>query len=731
MLVPFFFQAQNQAKIDSLLKLLKKDNDTNYVNHCLAIGANYRPVNKDSCLAYIHKAIAFSEKKKLNIQRNRSIARLGFTYGKLGRIDEAVKAYERLIDIYEKDKDKEGISFAYNSIGYVYKGAGDHVKAREYYTKSLEVCKSNNDQEGIGIAYYNLGTSFLIEGKYPKALEYLLKAIPIFEELKNYDRMATSYNSVAGVYFLQENSPEAEKFYKKIINIEVKTDQEENIATATFNIGLLRQTALSFDTALVYLNKAMNSYIALGNKQGIADCNKAIGNLYVSLKKYPEAKETLLKGLKGMQETGDKAGMSEVYRYLGEVCAFTGNYDEAISYHQRSLELAKETNFTELIKLAALSMYNTYKLKGDNKNALTMFEMAADLQDTLLNQKSIEEMAALKANFEAEQREREVAINRKSREEIHQTEISKQRALIYTFAIGGIIVLVLLVYAWRAYLQKNKANREISFQKTIIEEKNKNIIDSINYSRNIQQAILPSDNYFKKLLPDSFILYKPKDIVSGDFYFVGSPADQKKGKQVIFGVADCTGHGVPGAFLTLLGKTFIQLGLTDASVNSCAEALNFLNRGVSEILNKRSEDKRLVRDGMDIALCSLNYETMSLGFSGAKNNAYVFRDGEIIELKADKHAIGELNELDELPLYADKDMKVEKGDVVYLFSDGFVDQFGGTEGKKFKSKNLKERLKAMKDVPMDEQKRVMEKIFDDWKGSNEQVDDVCLMGIRI
>jgi serine phosphatase RsbU (regulator of sigma subunit) len=152
---------------------------------------------------------------------------------------------------------------------------------------------------------------------------------------------------------------------------------------------------------------------------------------------------------------------------------------------------------------------------------------------------------------------------------------------------------------------------------------------------------------------------------------------------------------------------------------------------VTEILDKRNEDRKGVRDGMDIALCSINYESMKLGFAGAKNGAIVLRNGEIIELKPDKHAIGELNDAGELLPYVSKEMEVKKGDVIYVFSDGFVDQFGGAEGKKFKTKQLKEKLLSITSLNMIEQKSALEKIFDEWKGSYEQVDDVCLMGIKI
>jgi serine phosphatase RsbU (regulator of sigma subunit)/uncharacterized protein HemY len=639
------------------------------------------------------------------------------------------KKIDSLINAIEKESDPGSKAKTYNVLAAQYRKIPDFNKARACYEKSLEISQQIKDDEGVGKAYFNLGSSYLVEGKYPRTLDYMLKAISAFETAKSYDLLASSYNSAAGVYFLQEKLEEAEKLYRKILTLKGKTKKEQVLATATYNIGLLRQRQKSFDSSLVYLNKAMESFSASDDKQGVADCYKAIGNVYSDTKRFDEAEAMLLKSLKAMEETGDNAGMSEVYRYLGEVSREKKNYDKAITYQKRSLQLAQELSFTELISLSAQSLSETYKAKGDSKNALEMFELGTRLRDTLLNQKSIEQIAELKAAFEAEQQERETEIKQKAREEVHQAELSKQKALSWAFAIGGIIVLILGGIALRAYLQKKKANKEISFQKAIIEEKNKNIIDSINYSRNIQQAILPSDAYFKKLLPDSFVLYKPKDIVSGDFYFVGVPANQSK--TVLFGVADCTGHGVPGAFLTLLGKTFIQLGLNEKNVNNCAMALDHLNAGVSEILNKRSEDKRAVRDGMDIALCSLNYQTMLLGFSGAKNNAYLFRNGRIIEMKADKHAIGELNDKDELPLYSNHDLNIEKGDIVYLFSDGFVDQFGGTEGKKFKSKQLKEKLSTMNNIPMSEQKSILEKIFLDWKGSNEQIDDICIMGIRI
>lgn len=272
---------------------------------------------------------------------------------------------------------------------------------------------------------------------------------------------------------------------------------------------------------------------------------------------------------------------------------------------------------------------------------------------------------------------------------------------------------------------------EINRQKNLIEIKNKETLDSINYAKRIQTALIPSQESFNSNFEDSFALWEPKDIVSGDFYWASTTkttfTDSENKSLTVFCVGDCTGHGVPGAIISVIGLKLLNLSITTPSINSTSEALDFLHQQFSKTFKNNSSDY-IIRDGMDVAICAIDKENNKLYFSGAKNGIYIVRENELIEFKGDKQSIGSETQIES---YTQHSFNLQKGDAIYLYSDGFADQFGGEKGKKFMYKSLKSILLSNSSLPMSEQKTILYNAFIDWKGNLEQTDDVCLVGVRV
>jgi len=267
---------------------------------------------------------------------------------------------------------------------------------------------------------------------------------------------------------------------------------------------------------------------------------------------------------------------------------------------------------------------------------------------------------------------------------------------------------------------------EVVRQKEEIEIKNKHITDSIRYAKHIQNAILPPDTFVKKLLPKSFIFYKPKDIVSGDFYWIS-----KRDGLIMYAAVDCTGHGVPGAFMSIVGHNQLNYAVEVKKARESNIILDLLNQGVEKTLREKGVDNPSgVKDGMDLALCIIDYKNMKLQFSGANNPLCLIRDNELIQVKGDRQAIGGSYE-DELPKFEKHEMDLRKGDILYTFSDGYPDQFGGTDGRKFMKKRFRELLLKIHKDPMQEQKKLLNDILVEWQGDEEQVDDILVMGVKI
>ena len=265
---------------------------------------------------------------------------------------------------------------------------------------------------------------------------------------------------------------------------------------------------------------------------------------------------------------------------------------------------------------------------------------------------------------------------------------------------------------------------QISRQKDEIEEQKKQIMDSIHYARRIQNAILPSDDFVKKVLPDSFVLYKPKDIVSGDFYW----ATEREGKS-IFAVVDCTGHGVPGAFMSIVGSNNLNYAVNVSGARKPSDILDALNEGVTHSLRQR-EATNSVKDGMDVALCAIDFKTKKLEFAGAYNPVYHVRNNVMTEIGGDKFPIGAFIG-EELKKFKNNEIDLLEGDTVYIFSDGYKDQFGGEKGKKFLSKRFKDLIVEISQKPVHEQKETLDKTIEFWMKDYSQVDDILIIGVKI
>ncbi len=290
--------------------------------------------------------------------------------------------------------------------------------------------------------------------------------------------------------------------------------------------------------------------------------------------------------------------------------------------------------------------------------------------------------------------------------------------LIVTGLIIGIAVVSLKL------LRTNRKNNKIlKVQNEIIEEKNKDITDSINYAKRLQTAILPPKDFVNSVLPEHFIIYQPKDIVSGDFYWVSHHESK-----IMLAAIDCTGHGVPGALLSIVGHNAINQAVNELGILQPSKVLDSMNTLIKKILHQDKGSD--IRDGMDMALCTFDKHTNTLEYAGANNPVFILSDGKLNIIKGSKLTVGSMEE-EKVEPPVNHSVQLKKGDCFYIFSDGYVDQFGGKDNKKFKTSKFQELLISINNQAMPEQEKSISKAFNDWKGKNEQVDDVLIIGIRV
>ena len=302
--------------------------------------------------------------------------------------------------------------------------------------------------------------------------------------------------------------------------------------------------------------------------------------------------------------------------------------------------------------------------------------------------------------------------------EMVQKEYLKESAIALAIILG--LAFILILYARKVLKEEEKQQRKMREQSEIIAEKNRDITDSINYAQKIQNSILPALTDFAQVFTDFGILYKPKDIVAGDFYFM-----EREGDYVYIAAADCTGHGVPGAMVSVICSNALSFAINEKGLKSTREILDVVREIV---VDKFQGSPDGIKDGMDVSLCRINVITNELEYSGANNPIYILKDGELNVLKPDKQPIGQFEKAK--PFESHK-RALDKGDLIYMFSDGYADQFGGARGKKLKYKPFKELILSLKDMSLDQQMLTLDQKFENWKGDFEQVDDVCVIGVRI
>ena len=570
----------------------------------------------------------------------------------------------------------------------------------------------------------------------------------------------------AGVssYYLDEYNV-GQKYLEDALNEAVILDYKQGEAEALFSLGDLNILLGKYGTAIDYLGKSLDLFTRLEDHSGMADCMNGIGTIQMHQGNFEKARDYFEKALK----YGDKYNQADSYTYLGDLYVKMEAYKEAIHYANESLKRGRENNDNYVISASMDNLGYAYLMTGREKDALSIFKESLQIKDeledkqgkalTLINigkcyknlgtedsskayitqaynlsnsigaKKEIRDAALeyarilaslskLEAAVEAKKQEQKIALLEKDKEFQKKT----QRYYIYIGLVLFLLFVAMVTFMYNRYKMKKRTAEALEFKNRIIEEKNKDIMDSIRYAKRIQDAILPPVSYIQNFLHETFVLFLPKDVVAGDFYWMN-----KLNNKLMIAACDCTGHGVPGAMVSVMCSNFLNRVVKELHITDPGEILDNVRELVIENF-KKSESQ--MKDGMDISLCVFDTDQNTMQWAGANNSLWIVRNGseEVEEIKADKQPVG--NHFEIKP-FTTNDIRIETGDLLYLYSDGYADQFGGDNAKKFKSSNFKKLMIQIKNDPIDVQKEKLLDTFNGWKGEHEQVDDVTVLGIRI
>ena len=623
-----------------------------------------------------------------------------------------------------------------NNLGYINIVKGNTLDGLNYYERALKIQKELGDFKGEAVSYNNIGLVYYNQGDIPKSLDYFHASLKIKRKTGDKKGIANSYINIGGIYRNQGEIDLALDYYQKAHQFLEELGNKNGVAGCLNHIGFIYETRGDISLALEYYKKSLSIVHKVGNKASIAISYGNIGNIYKMRNEIPLARKNLTKSLNIREELGDKPGVVMSLVKLGQLDLTEKSYGNAEAKGSRALELSKSIGYPKHVKLSAMLLSQVYEEKGNGIEALKMFKLSTLMNDSIINQNTQKASIKQQAKFDYEKQKVKDDAEYEKVIALEKEEKAKQKIIIYATIAVLVLVAFFLFFVVNRLQITRKQKRIIETQKEVVEEaryeleeKNQEITDSIIYAKRIQDAILPASTVVKELLPNSFVFYQPKDIVAGDFYWVES-----KNEFVLFAAADCTGHGVPGAMVSVVCHTALNRVIRDYDLLDPGKILDKTREIIIEQLNKSTSTKEYsmsnMNDGMDIALCVLNTKTNEVSFSGAHNPLWILRNegDEIEEIKATKQAIGNVeNPID----FETHQVQLNKGDTIYIFSDGFADQFGGSKGKKLKYKPFKKLLIDMNTEDMEAQLDSIDKSFAKWRGTLEQVDDVCLIGVRI
>jgi serine phosphatase RsbU (regulator of sigma subunit)/Tfp pilus assembly protein PilF len=635
------------------------------------------------------------------------------------------KTIDSLLTLLKKDKADTNKINHFDQLCWEYQNIGSYDTAMLYANSGLQLAQQLNNKKEIVNAYNNIGVVYRNKGNYSNAIDNYFKSLEIAEDIKNDKQIAAVSGNIGVVYAMQKKYPQALDYFSKALKKSEEQGNKSGIARFLANLGVVYSLQQDNAKALNYYLRALKMNEELGEKNAIENQLGNIGAIYCAQKKYSLALAFYVKALKMSEEMENKKGVVAQLSNIAGVYSATKKYVEAEKYLLQSMSISDSIGVLDLQMEVRLHLSETYEKTGRLDKALEMYKKAMDIKDTLYNQDKNEEIIRHEMNYEFSKKEAIETIEKKK--QYSSKLISYGISVIITVFL--ILVIVLTVAVFRALRKSQKQqtiieikNTETELQKKIIEEKNKDITASIQYAKQIQNALLREEEHISKHLPEHFILFLPKDIVSGDFYW-----GVEKQEYWYFAAADCTGHGVPGAIMSMLGISFLNDIALSEGIHSPAHILNLLRKRIITELRQTGETGGN-KDGMDISICCLNLKTYELQWAGANNALNIIRNGKLEETKADKQPIGYYPEMRP---FTNHQLQMQKGDSIYIYSDGYADQFGGPKGKKLTYKRLEKIIIENNNLPMEEQKKLFKQQFIEWKGTFEQVDDVCLVGVRI
>lgn len=638
-------------------------------------------------------------------------------------------------------------------LGVRERSRANYSKALEYHLQALSLLATTPDNRFKAIILNNIGVVYRRMDDLVHATEYHLEALKLAEQINDNPNICVSLNSLGNIFTVQEKYADARKYFEQALGKEKLSNNLLGIAINYNNIGGTYKEEKQFTKATEYYRKSLETNRLIGSKKGIAICISDLGDIALKENNVALALEYFTKALELNLAIGDNMYVSNNYIHLGNAYALKRDYQTALVNYMKGLDLALTIGARQNIESAYEGISEVYENEGNSSKALDYYKKASAIKDSIRNETISKYVDGMQITYESGKKDQEIKL-------LNYKQIQKDRKQkIWVISLlGGCLVLIILVsLIYFNYRLKKRANQSLVNYNKDIEEKNRiltnqkeeilaqrdeieiksnqineafelikikneSITDNIRYAVQIQNLMLPEMTYVRSLLPQSFVYYQPKDIVSGDFYWI-----TKKQGHVVLSVADCTGHGVTGAFMSILGISSLNEIVVEKSITDTSQILNLLREKIIWTLQQGGEFSES-KEGIHLVVCTIDLMQNKMQFSGAINSIILIRNNELLQYKGDRMPISIYPDMEEFSSTA---IDLQKDDMLYLFSDGYYGQFGGEEDKKFGLVRFRNLINSVSGLNIEVQEQTIASTLKVWKADKEQIDDILVMGIRI
>lgn len=711
--------AQERQKEDSLFHLLNQAQADNAKTDVLIKLASfyYELEQPQKVIDYAQQAYALAEKNSDQKSMAEALSRQSSAYFLYGDEVKNLEYASKALLLYEKLKDKKNIAYHLGYVGYAHRKLGNYVSALDYSLRCLRAFEELNDEVGIAKVTSSIGMIYFEQGNFEQAYHFKIKSLDFFEKLKNKDGQTENLKDLGNIFTAVGEYEQAMNYLSRAMKLAEEQDNKREYAMCLSDMGRVYAKQAMFSEALNFYNRALETFKLIDNKgDNIATlCN--IGEAYNEQTEYLKALSYYQQAVQQAEAYKRLPDLKNAYQGLANTYAKLQNFEQAFEYQQKFMTL-KDSIFNQESHYKMISLQNASE--NEKREAVMQMQFAKERQNrfVLVGLLSILVLMSIFAiifyynNFK--NKEINIVLQKQNQEIVKQKEEIEEQSN-----------------------ELKNANEKILEKNVIIEKKNEDITASINYAKRIQMSMLPSTEMIATALPESFVFFRPREIISGDFYWFAE-AEETNANKIVLVAADCTGHGVPGALMSMLGDSLLNQIVFDKEIYSPDIILAELHKGIQKVLHQGATENK---DGMDVSICTIDLKNRILEFAGA-SNPLVYIQPDIADIpqlhyiKGDRMHIGGRIKGSRNFQFNKHSVKIDKPTTFYIFTDGYQDQFGQEEGsnkpRKFLPKHFRDLLFCIHHLEMNQQKEILELTFQDWKGKkHRQTDDVLVIGVRV